>query len=51
MVSGIKDLTSPELLALLKEYAASLEKDPDTANSLLAKRVHEKIARMEEARK
>jgi len=51
VVSGIKDLTSPELLALLKEFSSSLEKDPDTANSLLAKRVHEKIARMEEARK
>ncbi|MCF6186249.1 MAG: hypothetical protein L3J49_02070 [Desulfobulbaceae bacterium] len=51
VVSGIKDLTSPELLALLKEYSSSLEKNPDTANSLPAQRVREKIARMEEARK
>jgi len=51
VVSGIKDLSSPELLALLKEYSSSLEKNPDTANSLDAKRVREKIAGMEEAGK
>lgn len=42
---------SKELLALLKKYAASLEKNPDTANGLPVKRVREKIAGMEEARK
>ncbi len=51
VVSGIKDLTSPELLALLKEFFSSLEKDPETADSLLAQRVREKIVRMEEAGK
>ena len=50
VISGIQDLTNPDLLALLKEFSSSLKGRPGRENMLLAERVDRKIARMEEAR-
>jgi len=51
VISGIKDLTNPEILALLKEFSAYLKSHADKAGSLLADRVQKKITAMEAAEK
>ncbi len=51
VISGIKDLTNSEILALLREFYDYLKDHPGEADSLLAGRVQKKIARMEVARK
>ncbi len=47
IVSGIKDLTNPDLLNLLKEFAIHLQYEPDSHPSLLEERLKKKISRME----
>ena len=51
VMSGIKDLTNPKILALLREFSDYLKDHPDEASGLLADRVQKKIAEMEAARK
>lgn len=47
VVSILKDLKSPEFLALLQEFSAYLANRQDQVNTLLAVRVQKKIAEME----
>lgn len=51
VISGIRDLASPDLYTLLREFYIHLQNTPDTAKSLLAQRVLKKISKMEAAQK
>ena len=51
VISGIKDLRNPELLAMLKEYFAYLQEGDKSENKLLQQRLKKKIAFMEAAGK
>ena len=46
VVSGIRDLKNPEILAMLEEFSKYLKNNPDKTSSLLADRVQKKIVEM-----
>lgn len=50
VISGIRDVTNPDLLVLLKEYDAYLATRIGEADQVFVKRLHDKIHQMEDAR-